>query len=95
MYLAGPLVVANKVVVFCCHICPFCAKVKALLDSLTTEVSYFYVDKMENGEAIHGDVIKFTGFETLPVVFIDGQLIGGYSDTDLLHQEGKLVPMLE
>lgn len=95
MSLAGPLLTANKVVVFGWVRCPYCVKVKTLLDSITKDVSYFYVDKMENGEAIHGEIIKATGHETVPAVFINGSLVGGFSETDALHKEGKLAELLK
>jgi glutaredoxin 3 len=94
MSLAGPLIAANKVVVFAWVKCPYCVKVKALLDSVTKDVTYVYVDTVENGEAIREEIIKATGHETVPAVFINGKLIGGFSDTNALNEQGKLLELL-
>ena len=88
------LIASNQVVIFSWVRCPYCVKAKALLQPLSKDVAVYDVDKMENGEALHNEVIKMTGQETVPAVFINGKFIGGFSDTDALHRQGKLVPML-
>eukprot|EP00331_Platyophrya_macrostoma_P028507 CAMPEP_0176444860 /NCGR_PEP_ID=MMETSP0127-20121128/23324_1 /TAXON_ID=938130 /ORGANISM="Platyophrya macrostoma, Strain WH" /LENGTH=94 /DNA_ID=CAMNT_0017830469 /DNA_START=41 /DNA_END=325 /DNA_ORIENTATION=+ len=85
---------SNKVVIFAWSHCPYCKKAKALFESITKDMSYVIIDGSAEGEAIHQEIIKSTGHETVPAVYINGKLIGGFSDCDALNNEGKLLPLL-
>ena len=49
----------------------------------------------DDGSAIQDYLLSLTGDRTVPRVFIGGNCIGGGSDTQKLHQDGKLVPLLK
>lgn len=56
-------------------------------------IEYDVVDLTDQPEEI--DRIKHeTGWRTVPIILIDGQLIGGYTDMKALDEEGKLMPLI-
>ncbi len=71
--------------------CPYCDRAKALFKS--KGVSYDEVmldDKDDEFMALK----QKTGLMTVPQIFINDTLIGGYTDLAALDREGKLDPML-
>ena len=85
---------ANTVLFTWAH-CPFCVKAKALLTPMTENIKIYDLQSIENGNAIHAEIIKATGHETVPAVYIGGKLIGGFSEVAKLHSEGKLEGMVK
>lgn len=72
--------------------CPFCAKAKVLLDSLG--VKYDEDDVTDSPEKIQ-ELSKLSGMMTVPQIFVGEKCLGGYSDIEKLHQEGKLEELLK
>jgi glutaredoxin 3 len=85
---------ANSAVVFSWVRCPYCVKAKALLAQVSKDVKSYEVDSLADGKELHNAVIAATGHETVPAVYIKGKFIGGFSELDALHKQGKLVNML-
>ena len=71
--------------------CPYCTKAKSLLDSL--EVKYEETDITDTPEMIE-ELSAKSGFRTVPQIFVGDKCLGGYSDIEKLHEEGKLVDIL-
>ena len=88
------LVGANQVVIFSWVRCPFCVKAKQLLGGLSKDVATYDLDQLPEGNALHEEIVKATQHETVPAVWINQQFIGGFSEVDALHKQGKLVSML-
>lgn len=67
--------------------CPFCDRAKNLLDGkgLAYEVLDL-TDKMDELDAWK----QKTGWKTVPMIFINDELVGGYTDLKALDDEGKL-----
>lgn len=76
-----------KVKIYTTPVCPYCMKAKELLNSLNIE--FEEVNVAENTEE-REKIIKDYGWMTVPAIFIDGELIGGYDDLYKLNKEGKL-----
>lgn len=89
------LVAADSVVIFSWVTCPYCAKAKALLGDMTKDLAIYDIDQMPEGDALHKEIIQATKQETVPAIFIKGQFIGGASDVEELHKQGKLEPMIK
>lgn len=53
------------------------------------------LDEHNDGRRLQEALAQMTGARTVPRVFINGNCIGGGSDTKQLHQQGKLVPLIE
>ncbi|MGZ3769904.1 MAG: glutaredoxin domain-containing protein [Bdellovibrio sp.] len=72
--------------------CPYCDRAINFLNNRGIE--FEMVDLTGKPEEI--DRIKQeTGWRTVPIILINGKLIGGYTDLKALDEEGKLMPMLE
>ncbi|KAJ6314667.1 hypothetical protein OIU78_018195 [Salix suchowensis] len=94
MNKAKELVSTNSVVVFSKTFCPYCTKVKQLLNQLGAKYIAVELDTEKDGNEIQSALLEWTGQRTVPNVFIGGNHIGGCDKTTGLHQEGKLVPLL-
>ena len=67
--------------------CPFCQNAKKLLDNK----GYKYEEHiLDNNDDKRQELKNETGQGTVPYVFIDGELIGGFDDLKKLDDEGKL-----
>lgn len=72
--------------------CPYCDKVKKLLDSYRISYEYFSLDPHSfQSQGYQGpnsfmlrQFIKAVGYETVPVVFWNKVWVGGYQDTLLM-----------
>lgn len=71
--------------------CPYCDRALSFLSSkgLQAEV----VDLTDNLDELM-EWKKKTGWQTVPMIFINDQLIGGYTDLKALDEEGKLDSMV-
>jgi len=74
--------------------CPYCSKVKKMLDE--DGVAYEYIDMSESWRQGQLDTVKrVTGLKTVPQVFVGGELVGGASETEEALNSGKLKKMIE
>lgn len=71
--------------------CPYCVRVKRLLDSKGLE--YEEINLAMNPEG-RMELVKLTGMMTFPQVLIDGQLVGGFNETEAAAQSGRLDELL-
>jgi len=87
-------VAANPVMVFSKTTCPFCAKIKDLFEGLKIQIGVLELNEVDNGAEIQAALLEKTGQKTVPNVFINGQHIGGCSDTLKLHENNELLPLI-
>ena len=80
-----------KVVMYSKVPCPYCVNAKRLLDE--KGIKYDVIDLTNQPEEMQR-IKDETGWRTVPIIMIDGKLIGGYSDMKALDDEGKLDSML-
>jgi glutaredoxin 3 len=81
----------SKVMIYSKTYCPYCDRAKALFKSKgVTYEEVMLDDKDDEFSALK----KKTGLMTVPQIFINDTLVGGYSDLAMLEREGKLDPML-
>ncbi|MBX3041443.1 MAG: glutathione S-transferase N-terminal domain-containing protein [Bdellovibrionaceae bacterium] len=76
-----------KIVMYKKNPCPYCDRAKNLLDGKGAK--YEVIDLTDKPEELQALKEK-TGWMTVPMIFINDQLIGGYSDMKALDDEGKL-----
>ncbi|GAM19476.1 hypothetical protein SAMD00019534_026510 [Acytostelium subglobosum LB1] len=88
------LIQANKLIVFSKDYCPYCVKVKQLLQKLGQTPYVVEINKLPNSSEYQSALKSISGMSTVPQVFINQKFIGGCSDTEALHSKGKLVPLL-
>ncbi|KAL0741770.1 hypothetical protein Bca4012_083283 [Brassica carinata] len=94
MQKAKDTVSSNAVVVFSKSYCPYCVRVKELLQQLGAKFVAIELDKESDGSQVQSALAEWTGQRTVPNVFIGNNHIGGCDDVTKLHRDGKLVPML-
>ena len=65
------------------------------MQSLNQDYKVIELDQIAKGSAIQNGLQELTGQRTVPNVFINGKHIGGNSDIQALHSQGKLKPLLD
>ncbi len=81
-----------KVLLYKKNPCPYCDRAVNFLEG--RGIAYDVVDLTNNLDEL--DRIKNeTGWRTVPIIMIDGKLIGGYTDLKALDEEGKLDALLK
>jgi glutaredoxin 3 len=67
--------------------CPFCVRAKRLLDA--RGIPFDEID-VAGDDTLRSQVIERTGCRTVPQIFIDGRLIGGFEELSALDAAGEL-----
>lgn len=80
-----------KVVIYTKSNCPYCIRAKDLLSRKGAKFEEIYLDDRPEEYAV---LKQKTGMMTVPQIFINDQLVGGYTDLADLDREKKLDPML-
>ncbi len=81
-----------KIEIYSKDFCPYCKNAKALLDSLGA--AYEEIDLTQHPERTQEMLDRSNGRTTVPEIFINGELIGGFDDLMALHRKGELVGKL-
>ncbi|MGE3974192.1 MAG: glutaredoxin 3 [Bdellovibrionales bacterium] len=80
-----------KVVIYSKNYCPFCVKAKNLLQKKNVP---FEEINLEDKPAELQALKDRTGLRTVPQIFINDELIGGFSELSALDSTGELDPLL-
>ncbi len=81
-----------KVELYTTTYCPFCTRAKALLKG--KGVPFEEIDVTESAELRQKMIDLSGGRRTVPEIFIDGKLVGGYEELKALDDNGELDHML-
>ncbi len=81
-----------KVQVYTTTYCPYCVRAKSLLKS--KGVAFEEIDVTDDPELREKMVEMAGGRRTVPEIFINGQIIGGYDELRALDRAGKLDALL-
>ena len=81
-----------KVEVYTTTFCPFCARAKSLLKG--KGVPFIEIDVTEDAELRQKMVDLSGGRRTVPEIFINDKIVGGYDELKALDDAGELDPML-
>lgn len=87
-------IAANAVVVVGMGHNPFPRKARKILDGIGIPHKYLEYGNYLNGWRRRNALKMWTGWPTLPMVFVNGSLIGGASELQLLVENGGLARML-
>lgn len=80
-----------KVVMYSKIPCPYCDRAKVFLKNKGVAFEVIdLTDKPDEMQAIKNE----TGWMTVPIIMINGKLVGGYTDLKALEDEGKLDGLL-
>ena len=72
--------------------CPYCQHAKSLLRQRGVEAIEDV--RVDLDPAQRGVMMQLTGRRTVPQIFIDGRIIGGYDELKALDDAGGLDPLL-
>lgn len=79
---------SKNIKVYTTNICPYCVQAKRLLSKLG--LAYEEISL----EGKHEERVQLSqensGWRTVPMIFIDDQFVGGYTELEKLYREGKL-----
>ena len=78
---------AKEIRIYSTAHCPFCDRAKNLLDRKNIE--YEVVDLTSDPEELK-KLKERTGMRTVPQIFIDNELIGGFQELSTLEESGEL-----
>lgn len=81
----------SKVMIYSKSYCPYCDRAKALFKSKGVAYEEIMLDDKDDEFTA---LKQKTGMMTVPQIFINDTLVGGYTDLAALDREGKLDPML-
>jgi glutaredoxin 3 len=81
-----------KVEVYTSTYCPFCTRAKNLLKS--KGVAFEEIDVTEDDQLRARMVEMAGGRRTVPEIFINGKIVGGFDELKALDLEGKLDSLL-
>ncbi|CAG9466627.1 unnamed protein product [Pedinophyceae sp. YPF-701] len=85
---------ANPVVVYSKTYCPFCTRVKSLLQEMGVKPIVIELDVIPDGDTVQATLAGVSGMRTVPQVFIGGELVGGCDDTVAAKTSGRLEGLL-
>ncbi|XP_061859984.1 glutaredoxin 2 isoform X2 [Colius striatus] len=88
------IVSGNCVVIFSKTTCPYCRIAKKLFEDMNVDYTAVELDMNSNGSQFQDILEQMTGGRTVPRVFVNGTFVGGATDTQRLHEEGKLLPLV-
>ncbi|MGO9607465.1 MAG: glutaredoxin 3 [Candidatus Binataceae bacterium] len=81
-----------KVEVYTTNYCPFCTRAKNLLKK--KGVAFTEIDVTDD-DALRAKMVEMSGGRrTVPEIFINGRIIGGYDELSALDTRGELDPLL-
>ncbi|XP_006012994.1 glutaredoxin 2 [Latimeria chalumnae] len=85
----------NCVVIFSKSTCPYCKMAKNVFSEIGTDYKVIELDQHESGSQLQTILGNMTGAKTVPRVFVNGSCIGGGTQTRRLHEEGKLLSLIQ
>ncbi|XP_062869278.1 glutaredoxin 2 [Trichomycterus rosablanca] len=85
----------NCIVIFSKTTCPYCKMAKDVFNEIGATYKVIELDKHNEGRQLQEVLAQISGARTVPRVFINGECIGGGSDTQQLHRQGKLLPLIQ
>ena len=88
--MVGPMT-TPRVKLYSKRWCGYCVAARRLLAK--RGVAYEEIDVTGNSP-LRQQIIAETGWRTVPVILIDGELIGGYTELARLHAQGGLDGLL-
>ncbi|HVA81460.1 MAG TPA: glutaredoxin 3 [Candidatus Binataceae bacterium] len=81
-----------KVEIYTTTFCPFCVRAKSLLK--TKGVAFTEIDVTDD-DALREKMVELSGGRrTVPEIFINGAIVGGYDELRALNDRGELDKLL-
>ena len=79
--------------IYTSSLCNYCVAAKKIF----TELNLNYIEiNIDGNEKLRNKMIKLTGGrKTVPQIFFDDTLIGGFDDLSLIHKQGSIKELLK
>ncbi len=81
----------KKVTVYTTTYCPYCVRAKALLQS--RGIPYEEVQLSEDDDQAWDELYSRSKMQTVPQIFADGKILGGYTELAALDQKDQLASL--
>jgi glutaredoxin 3 len=81
-----------KVEIYTTEFCPFCVRAKSLLKK--KGVAFEEIDVSDDSELREKMIERAGGRRTVPEIFINGRIVGGYDELKALDDADELDPLL-
>ena len=81
----------SDITVYTTEPCPYCTRVKRLLDARGLQFTEINLSKDADGRS---QLVQRTGMLSFPQVIVDGTLIGGFTDVQAAAESGRLDELL-
>jgi len=81
-----------RIEIYTTSYCPFCVRAKALLNS--KKVAFEEIDVSDDDDLREQMVKRAGGRRTVPEIFVNGRIIGGFDELRALDLKGELDPLL-
>ena len=78
----------KQVTIYSTPVCPYCRRAKAFFDEL--KVVYKEVD-LAGDEKLRNEMVEKYQWQTVPMIFVGDEFIGGYDDVRELHVQNKFL----
>lgn len=82
----------RQIEIFSTQRCPYCVRAKTLLEAKGLE--YSEIDVSADQKDLH-DMIRRSGQRSVPQIFINGELVGGFEQLARLDTQGVLDETVE
>ncbi|MGZ3653802.1 MAG: glutaredoxin domain-containing protein [Bdellovibrionota bacterium] len=82
----------KPVIVYTAPSCPYCVQAKELLKRRAVPFQEILIGW--DDEAGWKEAEKRSGMKTMPQIFIDGKIVGGYTELAALDRSGELATLL-
>ena len=80
-----------KVTVYTTDYCPYCVRAKGLLQQ--RGIAYEEIHLSEEDDKAWDDLYERSKMQTVPQIFVDGKIIGGYTELAALDQKDQLASL--
>ncbi len=81
------MTILSKVQIYTTNYCPYCRAAKSLLDKKGCEYEEINLDSDPDKKY---EVMTDLNWRTVPIILIDGNLVGGYDELADLERKNKL-----
>lgn len=82
---------AQKITVYTTTYCPYCVRAKALLTQ--RGIAYEEIHLSEEDDKAWDDLYQRSKMQTVPQIFADGKILGGFTELAALDQKDQLVSL--
>ena len=80
-----------KITIYSMKVCPYCSKAKAILKQRGLSYEEIMIDDWSDAEWDAQE--KRSGMKTVPQIYVDGQLIGGYTQLAEVDSKDQLASL--